>query len=138
MARKVQEWIGKTPDSKPSAAVRQRILERENSTCHICKGEIQTGQRWEADHVPPLKDGGENRESKILPAHFKCHRHLTAQQAIERAPIEKKKQKNSGARQPKRSMQSRGFETPSKSPKIDKQAIDRVARVGRRQLYGAG
>jgi 5-methylcytosine-specific restriction protein A len=100
VARTVKEWIGKTDNSMPTGPVRQRILEREKGECHICGGRID-GKGWHADHVPPLKDGGENRESKIKPAHEKCHRLLTAQQAVERAPVERQKMKHTGAIRPK-------------------------------------
>ena len=118
MARTVsKEWVGKTDNHMPPATVRQRILERANFTCHICGGEIDR-PGWHADHVPPLKDGGENRESKIKPAHDKCHRRLTAQQAVERAPIERQKLKHSGAARPKGRIPSPP--KPSKpAPKLD-------------------
>lgn len=115
MARTVKtEWRGKTDNHMPPPKVRQRILERENHICHICGGKIDK-PGWHADHVPPLKDGGENRESMIKPAHAKCHRLLTAKQAIERAPIERKKLKHSGAIQPKRNWKGRGFPSTGKT-----------------------
>ncbi len=116
-SRPVSEWIGKRPESMPPATVRQRILERENGICHVCKGAI-TKPGWHADHVPPLKDGGENRESRIFPAHDVCHRLLTAQQAAERAPIERKKLAHSGAARPKGSIPSR--------PKAPKQRVEKA------------
>lgn len=106
MPRSVKEWFGKTDNSMPTDKVRQRILERENSTCHICGGKIDK-PGWHADHVPPLKDGGQNRESMIKPAHAKCHQLLTARQAIERAPIERMKKKHSGAFRPKSKLASK-------------------------------
>lgn len=115
--RAVKEWIGRTDNAMPPPKVRQRIFDRDKGICHICKMHVDPGQSWEADHVPPLKDGGENRESKIFVAHTKCHKKLTAKQAMERAPIERKKQKHSGAKQPGRKMQSRGFETKERRPK---------------------
>lgn len=112
MTRSTKEWRGKTDDHMPPPKVRQRILERENSTCHLCGGKIDK-PGWHADHVPPLKDGGENRESCIKPAHEICHRKETARQAIERAPIERMKMKASGAIKPKGSIASR-----PKAPKL--------------------
>lgn len=113
MARTVKEWIGKTDNHMPPATVRQRILERADFKCHICDGEIDK-PGWHADHVPPLKDGGENRESKIKPAHDKCHRRLTAQQATDRAPIERQKMKHSGAIRPAGKMRGPAFAKPDK------------------------
>lgn len=122
--RTVKEWRGKTDNHMPPATVRQRILEREHFTCHICEGKIDK-PGWHADHVPPLKDGGENIESKIKPAHEKCHRKLTAVQAIERAPIERQKLKASGAIKPKSKLSAK-----AKEPKTS-----RHAALAPRSLY---
>ncbi|RWE46802.1 MAG: HNH endonuclease [Mesorhizobium sp.] len=131
MARSTGEWIGKTDNHMPPATVRQRILERANFKCHVCGGEIDR-PGWHADHVPPLKDGGENRESKIKPAHEKCHRRLTAEQAIERAPIERMKMKHSGAIRPKQTIKSPGFPKPERQRGIDKSGLPQLPR---HQMY---
>ena len=128
MPRSVPEWIGKTDDAMPPPRVRQRIFERENRICHVCKGAIAGGKEWHADHCPPLKDGGENRESMIFPAHPICHQGLTAKQARDRTKIERMKQKNSGARRPKQTIHSRGFdrkERPEKLPPLPRRSIYR-------------
>mgnify|MGYP001017545458 CR=1 FL=1 len=122
MTRPVPEWVGRRPESMPPARVRQRILDRENGLCHICRGVIDK-PGWHADHVPPLKDGGENRESMIKPAHAKCHLRLTAQQAIERAPIERKKMKHTGAARPKQSIRSNNSLSTGKQPKFQKRPL---------------
>lgn len=122
MARSVPEWIGKTDNHMPPATVRQRILEREKGICHICGGAIDK-PGWHADHVPPLKDGGENRESMIKPAHEKCHRKLTAEQAIERAPIERKKMKHSGAARPAGNLRSNNNLPSGKNPKHERKPL---------------
>lgn len=132
MARETKEWRGKTDNHMPPAKVRQRILDRNGGLCHICEQAI-TGPGWHADHVPPLKDGGENRELKIKPAHEKCHRLLTAQQAVERAPVERKKMKNSGAIQPKKKLQSQGFGLSEHAAK--RQAKPSLPELPRRSLY---
>lgn len=123
MPRSVKEWIGKHDDAMPPASVRQRIYEREKGICYLCGGEIQAGQSFDLDHRHEIKDGGANRESNLFPTHPKCHRRKTAKQAAERAPVERKKQKHSGARRPKQSIKSRGFEKTDKPKRVDKAAL---------------
>lgn len=119
MPRSVKEWIGKTANAMPPARVRQRILEAAGSLCHICSGKIDK-PGWHADHVPPLKDGGENRESKIKPAHERCHRLLTAKQAVGRAPVERRKMKHSGATRPAGKIRSAPFAKAERPPRISR------------------
>lgn len=81
--RSVEEWIGKTPDSKPPAYVIQRIAERAGWRCHISGTVIDQikhkyGRDWQAEHVIPLEAGGENRESNLAPALIKWHAIKTA------------------------------------------------------------
>jgi 5-methylcytosine-specific restriction protein A len=128
MPRTVPEWIGKTDNHMPTDKVRQRILDREKGECHICGGRID-GKGWHADHVPPLKDGGENRESKIKPAHEKCHRLLTAQQAVDRAPVERQKMKHTGAIRPKGRIPQR--------PKVERTGKPPVPRQGGIRFWSA-
>lgn len=128
MARSVDEWIGKNDDAMPPPRVRQRIIERENRICHICKGQISEGKPWHADHVPPLKDGGENRESAIFPAHPICHQGLTAKQASDRAKVERNKQKASGAQRSKQTIPSAPF--PGKRERTPK------PKLPPRRIYG--
>jgi len=41
-----------------STTERLALLERENATCHLCKGIIQPGQAWDVSHEIPLELGG--------------------------------------------------------------------------------
>jgi 5-methylcytosine-specific restriction protein A len=121
MAREVKEWIGRTNNSMPTPQVRQRIWDRFNGHCGVCGLPLVPGETWDADHIIALKDNGENRESNIQPAHPKCHRIKTAQEAIERAPVERKKQKHSGARP----QSKKTFNRPPKEAKPRKPAVVR-------------
>ena len=115
--KNLKEWIGKNDDAMPTSDVRHRIADRHNWTCHICQGAIDKDKRWDADHVKPLKDGGENRETNLKPAHHICHKKRTAEQAIERAPVERKKLKHSGAARPKGTIKSAPMQVAEKPKK---------------------
>ncbi len=61
-----------------STTERVQLLERENSRCHLCKGEIQPGQAWDVSHEIPLELHGTDDNGNRRAAHRKCHRIHTA------------------------------------------------------------
>lgn len=61
-----------------STTDRVALLERENHTCHLCKGKIQPGQAWDVSHEIPLELGGADDDENRRAAHRKCHRDHTA------------------------------------------------------------
>lgn len=77
MSRKVDEWIGKSPDTPVPARVKVRVFEAHGGRCHISGRKIQAGDAWDLDHVLALKNGGENRESNLAPALRTEHRKKT-------------------------------------------------------------
>lgn len=126
--RKTKEWVGKTADSKIPDRVRDRIFETHGKTCHVCKGQITPGQRWDTDHVVALKDwtdeGHGNREFNLAPAHDVCHLGKTAKENSARAPISRKKQKHNGSKKPKGEIRSQNnLKAEPKKTKIDKAAL---------------
>lgn len=107
MARTVEEWIGKTDDHRAPGKVRDRIMARDNRICHLCKCEIQVGQKWDLDHVKALINGGENRESNLRPAHRKCHVDKTALDVAEKAKVAAIRMKHLGITKPKKKILSK-------------------------------
>jgi len=87
VARAVKEWIGKTPNSRPTWAVIERLLEKQENRCAgPCHQEIGDGNAYDADHIVELKDGGENRESNLqLLCRKVCHKTKTRIRNIARA-----------------------------------------------------
>ena len=61
-----------------STTERVALLERENHTCHLCRGEIQPGQAWDVSHEIPLELGGSDDDENRRAARRKCHRAHTA------------------------------------------------------------
>jgi 5-methylcytosine-specific restriction protein A len=97
-ARSVPEWIGKTPDTKVPARVRLRIFEANGGICHISGRKIGPSDLWDVDHVTPLKDGGEHRETNMRPAIREAHRIKTAHENADRAIANRKRRKAIGIR----------------------------------------
>lgn len=118
MARKVEEWIGSTDDQRAPPRVRERIFTRD-STCYLCKCEIQTGQKWDLDHVKALINGGENRETNLRPAHRKCHVEKTALDLAEKAKVAAIRKKHLGITQPKKTIKSPQFAKSEKAATRD-------------------
>lgn len=117
MARTPKEWIGKSDDAKIPPRVKQRVYDRENGSCHICKLPIKVGESWDADHVIALINGGEHREANLKPAHKHCHMEKTASDVAEKAKVAKKRQKHLGITRAKQTIKSRGFPTSPKAAK---------------------
>ncbi len=65
--RRVPEWIGKTPDTRPPDRVRVRVFYANRGRCHWSGRAIRPGDAWDVDHVLALANGGENRETNLAP-----------------------------------------------------------------------
>lgn len=113
MVRSVSEWIGKTDDHRAPPKVRDRIISR-HPCCHLCGQPIQTGQRWDLDHVIALINGGENRESNLRPAHTKCHKDKTARDVAEKAKVAAIRMRHNGSVRPAGKLKGAPF------PKLEK------------------
>lgn len=109
-ARKIKEWIGKTPDTQPPPRVRLRVFNKYNGICYLSGRKIRPGMVWELDHIQRLKDGGENCESNLAPALKEYHAVKTAGENKQQAKEDRIRKKHLGiweSKYPK--MQSRGF-----------------------------
>lgn len=95
-ARTVAEWIGKTPDSAIPPRVRLRVFERFDGICQLTQCKIRPGDKWECDHIKPLKDGGEHRESNLQPVLRSAHRKKTAEENKARAKVTRMRKKHLG------------------------------------------
>ncbi len=61
------------PDRTVSTAMRRRILERDDYTCHYC-GERKPVSQLEVDHILPHSRGGAGDESNLVTACRECNR----------------------------------------------------------------
>lgn len=80
--RPVPEWEGKISDSMPGKLVLLRIYAHQNGVCACGCGRIMNLNRdkIDRDHIIPLKDGGENRESNLQ---LMLHEHHQAKTSAE-------------------------------------------------------
>lgn len=65
MSRTVEEWRGKNDDEAVPPRVRLRVWDKAKGHCQICTRKILTGERWVADHVIAIINGGANRETNL-------------------------------------------------------------------------
>jgi 5-methylcytosine-specific restriction protein A len=101
--RAVEEWVGKTDDTKAPPHVRLRIFQREDGRCHISGRKIMPGEPWDLEHKIALCNGGENRESNLFPALRDKHREKTAEDVAEKSDVATKAKKHWLPKEPSRS-----------------------------------
>jgi hypothetical protein len=123
--RAVAEWSSTNPDAKVPAHVRLRILRRFHSTCQLTFIKIADGQAWDIEHVKSLEDFPEgHRESNMVPVLRLPHEVKTAAERKRQAKADRQAKAAHGMRPaPKRPIQSAGFATSEKAPRITKQAL---------------
>lgn len=86
MTRSVPEWIGRTDDAMPTKAVFDRLWAKQDGKDAITgKPFTPADGKPHRDHIIPLADGGENRESNLQLIAVKTHRLKTAREAMARA-----------------------------------------------------
>lgn len=71
MYRKTQVMEKGATRSKLTGKQREKILEKTDSRCHLCGGQIDG--EWQADHVLAHSGGGLHAEENYLPAHRICN-----------------------------------------------------------------
>ena len=71
------------PRKSLSTRERLRLFTLHEGICHICGGKIDGAREaWEISHELPLELGGADDDENRKPAHYKCHRAVTAKQDI--------------------------------------------------------
>ena len=99
MTRSVPEWIGKTANETIPPRVRTRVFERFGGVCQCgCGIKIRVGMKWDADHALAIINGGENRESNLVPLLTDHHKIKTAQDVAVKSKTYRMKAKNLGLR----------------------------------------
>lgn len=99
--RSVPEWIGKTPDSVPPPRVRLRIFNRYGGRCYLSNRPIRPGDKWDAEHIIALANGGENRERNLAPALQSPHKVKTTRDRQIKKKTDARRKKHIGIRKPR-------------------------------------
>lgn len=96
VGRSVEEWVGKTPDSKAPPHVKLRVFDRYQGRDYITGRKIMPGDPWDLEHVKSLRNGGQNRESNLAPALVATHKEKTAVERDEGAKADRIRKKHLG------------------------------------------
>jgi hypothetical protein len=102
MSRSTDEWIGKNDDAAIPDRVRLRVFERFGGTCFLSGRKIQAGDQWDCDHALALINGGEHRESNLVPVLRIEHRKKTAKDVALKAKNDRVRKRHLGIRKPSR------------------------------------
>lgn len=117
MSREVPEWIGKTDDSQIPPRVRLRVFDRCSGVCHLSGRKIRPGESWQLDHMVALVNGGEHRESNLVPVLTDPHKAKTKIDVAEKSQIYHKRLKAVGIKKKKRTIGGRRFDGTPIPPK---------------------
>jgi len=84
--RAVPEWVGKHDDSRIPDRVRLRIFLQYAGRCQCgCARLIRIGEPWDLDHRQALINGGEHRESNLVPLLKEHHKNKSKQDVAEKS-----------------------------------------------------
>lgn len=108
MARSAALWIGKTDDQAIPPRVRLRVFEAAGGRCQCCGRKLGPGDKWQADHIIALINGGAHSEANLQCLCDWCHKAKTRQDVAEKAKSARIRQRQAGIR-PASKFLSRGF-----------------------------
>lgn len=105
MARAVDEWIGKTPDTPAPPRVRLRVWDRDHGICQCgCGVKIRLGDKWQTDHIVAIINGGENRERNLRTLLVKHHAEKTREDVAEKSAVADRRKHHLGIKRSSRPM----------------------------------
>jgi 5-methylcytosine-specific restriction enzyme A len=86
--------------SRRTISTRERvaIFQAANGLCHICQSRIVIGDAWELEHIIPLALGGDDHGENLAPAHVKCHRAKSVDDAGNTARAKRREARHLGAK----------------------------------------
>ena len=109
--RSVPEWIADHDDQAIPRLVKARIWAAANGCCAKTGRKLRAGDAHQFDHIKPLIDGGEHRESNLQLLSVEAHKEKTSEEAHQRTKERRIHAKHHGYwPESKAKIQSRGFE----------------------------
>lgn len=109
MARRVEEWIGKTDDAKIPAHVKDRIFKRCDGRCQDCNRILDGINKPEFDHIEALINNGRHAEFNLQTLCDLCHGTKTKADVGEKSRVYQKRSKHLGLRGPRRTIPGKRF-----------------------------
>jgi 5-methylcytosine-specific restriction protein A len=104
MPRALEEWVGKTPDTKIPDRIKDRVWDDCGSRCHRCTRLHRGEPGWIIEHLKALINGGENRQSNLCLSCPWCKTEKDAEDVAEKSASYAVRKKHRGIAQPKRPM----------------------------------
>lgn len=116
MTRSVPEWVATHDDQAIPPRVKLRLFERAGGRCAHCSRKIGPADKWQADHVIALVNGGKHSEANLQVLCPFCHTSKTAEDVAFKAKAAKIRARHLGIRPPSK-WPSRPF-SPSYAPRV--------------------
>lgn len=85
-----------TKRARMTDAKRMKVWETYGGICHVCTRKIQSGEKWDVEHVRPLALGGPDDLPNMRPVHVDCHKGKTRADAASIAKAKRMKRKHLG------------------------------------------
>lgn len=127
MSRSVSEWIGKTDDSDPTDACKDRILRKQGDKCALTGHAFRPGDKIEFDHIRPLWLDGQNRETNLQAVLGSAHKEKTKAEATVRGKINTIRLKHLGIKK-KSALSNSRFKKLMSGEVVDRRTGEIVSR----------
>jgi 5-methylcytosine-specific restriction endonuclease McrA len=118
--------VGTTKRKSLTPTQRLKLFEEHKGICCLCGLKIEAGAAWIDEHMKALGLGGSNDLLNRRPVHVACAQSKTFGKDGDNARIAKakrQKMKHLGIERPKQKIQSRGFPSSRKEPRIEKSML---------------
>lgn len=96
MPRSPDTWSSENHDAKIPPRVRLRVFDRAGGCCEICGRKLGPADKWQADHIIALINGGAHSEANLRVACDWCHKGKTREDVAEKSKTARVRAKHLG------------------------------------------